>query len=283
MDWLPSGYVPSPFIPYLRDYADFRHGNYQGVYFYSVNVSRPPFDNVWVRRALDYAIDRRAIAQDLLRGSREPWGNFLPTGYPGYRLPPGYTYDPARARECLTRAGYPGGRGLRKISILINTSEDHRRIAEAIQAMWKRELGIQVEISNQEWGSYLEATSHLQYDVARRSWIGDYLDPYSFLGIGLSDDGNNRTGWKNARYDALLRRSAFETDAVKRMAIFTEAESLLLADGPFLPIYHYSTNEMVKPYVHGIVQNALDIHPLNYVWIDRNWKPGVPPVVAGRP
>lgn len=272
IDWCPSGYLPSQAIPYLRDCADFRQGNYQGVYYYSMNVTRAPFDNVWVRRALNYAIDRDAIANDLLKGSRAPWGNMTPLGYPGYEHPPGLRYDPEKARECLARAGYPGGRGFRKISILFNTSEDHRRIAEAIQAMWKRVLQIDVELTNQEWGSYLKAASGLQYDVARRSWIGDYLDPNTFLACWITGDGNNRTGWSSRRYDALLRQATGEPDARTRFALLREAEALLLDEGPTLPIYHYSTNELVKPYVRGIHQTALDTHPLTYVWIDRDWQ-----------
>ena len=234
-----------------------------------------------MRRALNWAIDRDAIANDLLKRSRDPWGNFTPDGYPGYIHPRGYTFDPDKARECLAKAGYPGGKGFPKVSILFNTSEDHRKIAEAMQDMWKRELHIDVELSNQEWGSYLAATTSLQYDIARRSWLGDYLDPYTFLGLGRTGDGNNRTGWSDPRYDELLRRSTVELDPVKRMAIFTEAESLLLADGPFIPIYHYSTNELVKPYVRGIYQTALDIHPLTPVEIVRDWKHAAPPVAAG--
>ena len=284
-DWNPSGYIPSQFIPYLRDYADFRHGNYQGIYFYSINVTRKPLDNPWVRRALNYAVDREAIANDLLKRSRDPWGNFTPSGYPGYTHPPAITFDPAKARECLARAGYPGGKGFPKISILFNTSEDHRRIAEAIQAMWKRELSIDVELSNQEWGSYLQATSALQYDVARRSWIGDYLDPNTFLACYVTGDGNNRTGWSNPRYDALIRSAAVELDAEKRLAILRDAEALLLEEGPVIPIYHYSTNELVKPYVRGIYQTPLDIHPLTYVWIDRQWqhRASEPPVATAIP
>src|SRR5262249_51648422 len=153
--------------------------------------------------------------------------------------------------------------------ILFNTSEDHRRIAEAVQAMWKRELHVDVELSNQEWGSYLQATTNLQYDVARRSWIGDYLDPNTFLSMFITSDGNNRAGWSNARYDAMIAAAAVEPNAARRMAILHDAEALLLSDGPVIPIYHYSTNELVKPYVRGIYQTALDIHPLTYVWIDR--------------
>jgi oligopeptide transport system substrate-binding protein len=277
IDWNPSGYTPSQFIPHLRQFADFRQGRYQGTYFYSVNATRPPLDNPWVRRALNYAIDRDAISNQLLKKSRDPWGLFAPSGYPGYEAPKPITYDPDYARECLVKAGFPGGKGMRKVGILFNTSEDHRRIAESIQALWKRELGIEVELENKEWGSYLAAQSALDYDVARRSWIGDYLDPNTFLSCFLTGDGNNRTGWGDPRYDALLRAATFELDPVKRFRMLSDAEAVLLESGVVLPIYHYSTTELVKPYVRGIYQTALDTHPIHEVWIDRDWqKPAAP-------
>jgi ABC-type oligopeptide transport system substrate-binding subunit len=272
IDWTTSGYIPSQFIPYLREFRDYQHGRYHGTYFYSFNVTREPLDDAWVRRALTHAIDREAIARDLLKGSRDPWGNLCPSGYPGYDAPPGHRFDPDYARECLAKAGYPGGEGFPSISILFNTSEDHRRIAEAIQAMWKRELGISIGLSNQEWGSYLQATTALQYDVARRSWIGDYLDPTTFLGCYVTGDGNNRTGWSDATYDRLLREAAAELDPARRMTLLREAEARILDQAPVIPIYHYSTNDLVKPYVRGLYPTALDTHPLKHVWIDHDWR-----------
>ena len=282
LDWNPSGLIPSQYIPSVREFADYRHGPYHGVYFFTVNVTRKPFDNVWVRRALDYAVDREAITRGILKGSRDPWGGLAPSGYPGYQNPPGIAYDPEKARACLAKAGYPGGSGFPKISILFNTSEDNRRIAEAIQAMWKQVLGIRVELSNQEWGSYLRATVDLDYDVARRSWIGDYLDPTTFLYLMRSVDGNNRTGWSNPEYDRLMRESEREVDAAKRMSLLERAERLVIAEGPVISVYHYSTNALVKPYVRGIYQNALDTHPMKKVWIDRDWDRR-PPATAALP
>ncbi len=278
IDWNTSGNIPSQFIPYMRQFADFRAGAYQGTYFYSINVTRPPLDNVWVRRALAWSVDRESIARDLLKRSREPWGRYVPSGYPGYTAPDPVGFDPKYARECLAKAGYPGGRGFRKISILFNTSEDHRRIAEAIQSMWKHELGIQVELSNQEWGSYLQACTSLQYDVARRSWIGDYLDPNTFMAMMITGDGNNRTGWSSPRYDELIHAAAREVDVPKRMAMLHDAEALLLDQSPTIPIYQYSSSELVKPYVHGLYPTALDTHPLKYVWIDHDWRRHPAPV-----
>uniref|UniRef100_A0A832MJ09 Peptide ABC transporter substrate-binding protein n=1 Tax=Eiseniibacteriota bacterium TaxID=2212470 RepID=A0A832MJ09_UNCEI len=272
IDWTTSGAFPSQFVPYLRAFRDYQHGLYQGTYFYSFNVSEPPLDNVWLRRALSLAVDREAIARDLLKGSRAPWGNLCPTGYPGYVHPPGHRFDPDSARACLARAGYPGGRGVPKLSLLFNTSEDHRRIAEAIQAMWRRELNVEVELSNQEWGSYLQATTALEYQIARRAWIGDYLDPNTFLSCFVTGDGNNRTGWSDAVYDRLVREAARTLDPARRLAILAEAEARLLDQAPIIPIYHYSTNDLVKPYVRGIWPTALDTHPLKHVWIDHDWR-----------
>jgi oligopeptide transport system substrate-binding protein len=281
LDWNTSGYIPSPFVPRLRGKADFRSAPFQAVYFYSMNVTRRPFDDVRVRRALNLAVDRDAIARDLLKGTREPWGRLTPRGYPGYPAPAPLRHDPARARALLAQAGFPGGRGFPRISILFSTSEDHRRIAEAVQAMWAKELGIPVELRNMEWGSTLQAMTTLQYDVARRSWIGDYLDPGTFLEIMRGGDGNNRTGWSDPRYDRLLLAARRESDPARRMRLLGDAEALLLADGPVIPIYHYSTVELVKPYVRGLWSNALDTHPLEAVWIDHAWRPGAR--LAGEP
>jgi len=282
LDWNTSGYVPSPYVPWLRSYADFRTAPFQAVYFYSVNATRRPYDDPRVRRALRLALDREAIARDLLKGTREAWGRLTPQGYPGYDAPPGVGYDADSARALLAAAGFPGGRGFPTLTILFNTSEDHRRIAEAVQAMWSRTLGIPVELRNMEWGSTLQATTSLDYDVARRSGIGDYLDPGTFLDIMRGDDGNNRTGWRDARYDALLAVAAAEPDPAARLGLLARAEAILLADGPVIPVYHYATVELVKPYVRGIWSNALDLHPLEAVWIDHGGKPGAEPAAGGR-
>jgi oligopeptide transport system substrate-binding protein len=116
--------------------------------------------------------------------------------------------------------------------------------------------------------------------VARRSWIGDYLDPNSFLQLLVSGDGNNRCGFSNARYDALMREAAATLDPAKRFATLAVAESLALDQAPFLPIYHYSTSELVKPWVRGIYQTALDVHPVTHVWIDHDWRQHEP--LAGK-
>ncbi|HTR97511.1 MAG TPA: peptide ABC transporter substrate-binding protein, partial [Candidatus Acidoferrales bacterium] len=272
LDWNPSGGIPAPFIPYLRHYADYVTGEFQATYFYGVNTTRKPFDDVHARRALDLAIDREAIARDLLRGTRRAWGRITPDGYAGYTGPAGMRFDPEAARRELALAGFPDGRGFPRFTILFNTSEDHRRIAEAVQEMWRRTLHVPVELENQDWASYMDAVTNLRYAVARRSWIGDYLDPNAFLEPLRSGDGNNRTGWSDPRYDALLRDASHELDASRRFKLLARAESLAVEQAPFLPIYHYSTHELIKPYVRGLYHTALDLHPLTHVWIDRAWR-----------
>ncbi len=272
VDWNPSGYVPKQVVPFVRHYKDFSGGPYHGTYFYSMVVTKKPFDNVWVRRALNAATDRAAIAEHVLKGTVMAWGGIAPQGYAGYAPPPQLEYDVAYARECLAKAGYPGGKGFPPIEILFNTSEDHRRIAEAVQAMWKRDLGIQVTLSNQEWASYLAATTSRNYDVARRSWIGDFGDPMTFLDMWITDAGNSRTGWSNAEYDGLIRRATVEVDPVERLRMLARAEEILLSDGPVIPVYHYAETSLIKPYVQGIHSTVLDVHPLKGVWIDHAWR-----------
>jgi ABC-type oligopeptide transport system substrate-binding subunit len=269
IDWQPSGYVPKQVIPFIQHYSDFVGGPQHAIYFYSIVTTKKPFDNVWVRRALNYATDREAIAKYVLKGTVPAWGNMTPTGYPGYQAPPPLTYDPEKARACLAKAGYPGGKGFPKFEILFNTSEDHRRIAEALQAMWKRELHIPVSLSNQEWASYLAATTEKRYDVARRSWIGDYMDPNTFLDMWQTDNGNNRTGWSDTRYDNLVRGATLEPDAAKRLAMLSEAEGILLRRSFRYCRHHHTQSALVKPYVRGIYPTLLDVHPLTHVWIDR--------------
>lgn len=283
IDWNPSGYIAKPVIPFVQHYKDFVGGPYHALYFYSMVVTRKPFDDVWVRRALNAAVDRDAIANFVLKGTVQPWGGMTPQGYPGYEAPVPLRYDPDYARECLVKAGYPGGKGFPPFEILFNTSEDHRRIAEAVQAMWKKELNIPVRLANQEWASYLAATTSREYDLARRSWIGDFLDPMTFLDLWTTGGGNNRSNWGDPRYDALIRQATVEADPARRLARLSEAEAIVLADGPVIPIYHYAQSSLVKPYVKGIHSTLLDVHPIKGVWIDHDWRAHLAVAQEARP
>ncbi|HLG42317.1 MAG TPA: ABC transporter substrate-binding protein [Planctomycetota bacterium] len=171
----------------------------------------------------------------------------------------------AEARKLLAEAGFADGTGFPKTAILYNTSEAHKKIAAAIQSMWKKNLAIEVELTNTEWKTYLDQLSKLDYQVARRGWIGDYNDPNTFLEMFTSHSGNNNTGWKSREFDKLVADANAEQDSAKRRALLEKAEAMLMESCILVPLYFYVSQEMIKPYVRGWHQNLQAIHPLNRV------------------
>jgi len=142
-------------------------------------------------------------------------------------------------------------------------------IAEAIQEMWHRELGLVVRVNNMEQGSLLASRRTLDYQILRSEWAGDYLDPKTFLDVFRSDSTNNHTGWKNTQYDALLFAADRTADPVARNDLMRQAETLLLTDLPIIPIYYYTSVRLVHPDVHGWHPTLLDRHPYKYVWLEK--------------
>jgi oligopeptide transport system substrate-binding protein len=247
-----------------------RIDTYLGTEFYRININTPFLNDRRVRRALAMAIDRNAIVNRILRAGQQPASAFTPPDTAGYSAPAGITTDFDAARALLAEAGYPGGKGAPAIEVLFNTSESHRAVAEAIQEMWRRELGIEARLSNQENGSMLAARTTGSFQIMRSVWIGDYVDPLSFLGIWTSDSGNNYTGWKNPLFDQLLFEAARTVDATQRRALLGRAESLLLDDAPIIPIYHYAHVFLIQGSVKGWYPNILDHHPYKYVFLESN-------------
>ncbi len=229
------------------------------VYFYRFNVTQKPFDHPLVRQALALAIDRDSITRNILRAGQQPATGLTPPGCtPGYQTPNLLRFDPAEARRLLAAAGFPDGKGFPPFDILINTNESHRAIAEAVQAMWKQHLNIPAGVLNQDWGVYLESQRELDYQVCRAAWVGDYLDPSTFLTMWQTGDGNNNTGWSSARYDELIKQSFREGDAAKRLAILNEAETILLNEVPMLPVYWYTHSYLKRPEVKGLLPSLLE-------------------------
>lgn len=270
-DWVDAAGIPWHLMDILTTRPDFHAYTTLATYFYRFNVTRHPFTDVRVRKALNLAVDKERIVDRILHAGQLPAAVLVPPVMPHYTSPPGLPYNPAEAARLLAEAGYPGGKGFPKVSILFNTMEAHRQIAVEMQAMWKEKLGIQVDLDNQEWGTFLNSESSLDYDMSRGSWIADYPDPNTFLDMFVTNGGNNRTGWGNRRYDELITRAAKERDQKKRMEIFREAEKLLIVDEmPIMPIYFYV---MINLYdgdrIGGIYPNPLDDHPLKYVYIKR--------------
>lgn len=288
-DWLPSNYPPD-LVKDLRKRPDYYANPGTVVYFYRFNCTKKPFSDKRVRQAVCLALDRATIVEHIT-GKGEPVApSMVPPGIPGYEPPSSaIRTDLERAKQLLAEAGYPAGQGFPAVSILFNTQEGHKKIAEFIADRLRRDLGIPVEAKNQEWQAYQDNVRLLKYDMARAGWIADYPDPNTFLDMWITNGGNNQTGWSHAFYDRLIQHAvdpeAFaagepeslvasmkEQDkaralilAVKsarddaarveaagrlRMHLFREAEAILVQDEfPIMPIYFYVVSGLVRPYV----------------------------------
>ena len=239
-----------------------------GTYFYICNTAKPPLNDKRVRRALAMSIDREAIVKNVTRGGQIPAFHFTPPGTAGYTSRARFPFDIAGAKKLLAEAGYPNGANMPPVEILFNTLESHRAIAEAIQEMWKKNLGIDARLLNQEWKVYLDSKKTGNYQVARYGWIGDYPDPNSFLDMWLTGGGNNDSKWSNPEYDRLIREAGRTADLAKRLEVFQQAEAILLNEMPVIPIYFYTRVYAIHPSVKGWYPTILDNHPWHKVWLE---------------
>jgi oligopeptide transport system substrate-binding protein len=264
-----TGTVPTNDVPVLRkERPDLIHlDNYLGTYFYRINVTKPPLDNPLVRKALALSIDRQAIVDKVTLGDQKPAVAFVPPGFNGYETPPRVGFDPERARELLAEAGYPNGEGFPDMYLLFNTSEGHRKIAEAVVNMWNRNLGINLQLENKEWKVYLDSQTHLDYDLSRSAWIGDYMDPITFLEMFTSGNGNNDTGWSNSRYDELIDAAFRAKTEASHFQYLQEAEEILLEELPIVPVYWYTRIYLKDPRLRNWNPKLLDNRPYKYVYL----------------
>lgn len=261
--------VSNNVVSELMPREDFTPRPYLGTYFYRVNTTKPPFDDERVRRALWLTIPRSTICEKITKMGQVPAAALVPPmgGYENATAAPG---DADEARRLLTEAGYGlGGKPLPTIEIHYNTSEAHRDIAEVIAETWSKELGVSAKLLNQEWKVYLDTQTNMQYDVSRSAWIGDYADPNTFLDMFVTGGGNNKTGWSSADYDRLVREAGQELDTIKRAELLKQAEAILVAELPILPIYYYVTQNVVDPRLGGFFENVQDEHFTKFwYWMD---------------
>jgi oligopeptide transport system substrate-binding protein len=242
---------------------------YLNTYFFRLNIRQPPLNNERVRRALALSIDRAALVEKILRGGQRPALSITPPGLPGYTPPAGTPSDFAAARALLTEAGFPGGKGLPPLEMLYNTSANHKLVAEVVQEMWRRELGIEVRVINQEFKVVLSERRAGRYQILLSDWVGDYLDATTFLDLWRSDSGNNHTGWTSPEYDSLLFAAARTTDPTARASQLQRAEALMLAAAPVIPLYFNSHVFLLQPSVRNWHPTLLDHHPYQHVWLEK--------------
>ena len=259
----------SKVAPYRRDHPEvLRINPFLDTYFLRLNVTRPQLNNPLIRRALSLAIDRDSIVKNVTQGGQLASHSFTPPGTAGYEPPHGVSQDIDAARRLLIEAGYPNGEGLPIFELLVNNSGNHQIIAEAIQEMWRRDLGIKIAVVNMEQKTLLSQRRTLDYQIMRSDWVGDYLDPSTFLNVFSGNSGNNHTGWNNPEYDYLLYQAARTVDTTARYALMYRAEEILLREAPIIPIYYYTTVRLVHPAVRGWYPTLLDRHPYKHVWLE---------------
>jgi oligopeptide transport system substrate-binding protein len=267
--------IPAAQISFIRENLadELVIAPYLGSYYYGFNLTRPPFkDNPKLRRALSLAVNRDIITKQVLNLGQTSAYGFTPPikGYIQQQMVEAswtQAEREAEAKRLYAEAGYGPDNPLHT-EIMYNTQEDHRRIAVAIASMWKQTLGVEAEILNQEWKVFIDTRNQKKdTQVYRHAWIGDYEDPFSYLEILRSTAGQNDTGYNNPEFDRLVAASQTALDPHARMQILQEAERVMLADMPILPLYIYVRARLVQPWVAGYEPNIMDRHRHKYMSI----------------
>jgi ABC-type oligopeptide transport system substrate-binding subunit len=270
--------VPPSWIGEVRQFKDYMDAPEAGTEYYLFNVTKPPMTDIRVRRALNMAVDKAALAR--LRRIATPVTTMVPGAiFPDYPAPQGDVFDPARARALLADAGFrdPAGRfdasrfPVDQVQLTYNTSETNRLNAEFVQSQWKQNLGITIPLKNVEFKTFLQSRASLDYRGAARSgWAADYMDPYTFLSMFVVEGGDNGSGWSSQEFVNVINEANRQPDPAHRDQLLARAESILLHDQPVVPLYAPGTNWLKKPYVKGMYANPLTMHPWKFVYIEHD-------------
>jgi oligopeptide transport system substrate-binding protein len=251
--------IPAFDVRRLKSRPDAHTSPLYRINYFGFNIKKPPFNDVRVRQALAYALDRSAYPK-LLQSGQEPMASWVAEGLLGYNKNIGLPYDPEKAKKLLAEAGYPDGKGFPKTSLSYQTIYDVRKEAEIAQALWKKNLNIDIHLDNMEWKMLLSRLAQDPPALYRLGWFADYPDADSFMGVFLSDSGNNYTQWKSAAYDQWVHRAAISTDDTVRKSLYDQAQRLLLEqETVMIPSYSASKFYLLRPYVKGLGLNALNL------------------------
>lgn len=235
-------------------------------YFYAVNTTKPPFDNAKVRKAFALSLNRKAITESITRGGEKPALAWIPFGLTDakleddFRKTGGDLYadsDIETAKKLLAEAGYPEGKGLPPVTLLYNTNEFNKVIAEAVQEMWRKNLGVSVNLVNQEWKVYLQTRNSGDYQLARNGWLARYSDPMTFLEGITTGSSTNYMRWSNPEFDRLVKTAQTSNDSAARMKAMHDAEKILMDEMPVIPIYFYTNKVVQRQNVEGVIRDSL--------------------------
>lgn len=247
-----------------------------GTYYYAFNTQKGPTADVRVRKALSWSIDRKVIAEKVLGTGEKPAWHFTPDVTAGFTPLPAFMQQHdqnslnAQGKALLAAAGYGPGKPL-KLKLLYNTSESHQKIAIAVASMWKKNLGVDVTLENQEWKTYIDSRNSGNFDVIRASWVGDYNEPSTFLNLLTSGNSSNIARFRNADYDAVIAKASRETSDQARNSDYNRAEQILAEQAPIAPIYQYTNGRLIKPWVKGYpITNPEDVAYSRELWIEKH-------------
>lgn len=266
LDW--STGIPLELIDEVKRHKDYQVAPQIGTYYYIFNITRKPLDDVRVRKALSLALDKQVLIDTVIRGGQLPTDALTPS-MAGYEPPKGASYNPTEARRLLAEAGFPGGKGFPDIELIYNTSAAHKKIIEWVLESWQKVLGITtIRARNIEWSLFLDTrqSSHDFY-IARAGWIGDYLDPNTFLDMFLSNSGLNDGLYTNPAYDALVQKGNSLPAGLSRFDTLRQAEEMLISrDQAVLPLYYYVNQDIIDvSRWDGWFPNPLGAHEWKYI------------------
>ena len=266
--------IPPQMTPQLIQSGEAKVVPTLGTSFSAFNVARAPFDDPKVRRAFALAIDRTAMAEKVTLGGQKPAVALIPYGIPGVGTGKDFRAegkdflperaDPEAAKKLLAEAGYPDGKGFPKVTYKYNLNPTNKAVAEALQAMWKQNLGIEVELSNEEWKVFIETRNQKNFQIARHAYLADFLDAGSLLELWVTDGPMNVANYSNPEYDACMKEARTEMDRSKRIGAMVRAEELLMKDAVTLPIYFYTTAYIQSDRLKGVF-----LTPFNWVLFHR--------------
>lgn len=267
--------VPTDEVERLLASGDLNIVDYIGTYYACFQVEKAPFDDARVREAFSLVIDRNYIVEKVKQTGEVPATGYVPAGIndaeglsgDDFRTVGGEYYSVAaedyeanceKARDLLTEAGFPNGEGFPAVEYLYNTNDDHKAIGEALQEMWKTQLGVDVSLNNQEWAVFLQTRKDGDYQIARNGWIADYNDPCSFLDMWYTDGGNNDAQYSRPEYDAAIDAAKATADPAERMKQLHIAEDLIIGeDHALAPIYFYTQRYMLAEDIEGLYYTPL--------------------------
>jgi len=275
VDWTTAHAIPNDLAKdYLREgWSELHVSTVFQTYYLELNLNRPPLDDYRIRRALELSTPREEIAGSIFGTGQVPTRRFASADLPGWRAPEVEEGDLDRARQLLAEAGHPGGEGLPDLVFLFSVPGPHAAVAEYLQGYWQRSLGVTIELVQMEYQSMAERASRGDFHLVRSGWLADLPFPIFFLDVFETGNPNNWTGWSDPRYDRLLAGARRATLRRDRWRLLAEAETLMLAAVPIIPILQNTNVQLIKPYVTGLRPNPLDVVSWTGVRIDTDWAP----------